>query len=221
MPSSLRRNPATAGYLAFLLLVHVVAGQALSPDRADGVHRWVSTNLENLGTHPVGSLIGSLLFVNGTLTRFWTLEFIGTVITLGIGVGWALARLERRHGPIRAFGAFLLGHVGATLLIAPFIAYAIHHGWYPDTVRTGLDYGISYGAQTALAAATVDLPKRARVFWTLFALAWPLGGAEFVGPVPDFNTIGHLVAAALGFVIGMALRHKTPALRADVPRRAR
>ncbi|WP_370943404.1 rhomboid-like protein [Amycolatopsis sp. cg5] len=216
MPSYLRRNPATAAYLAFLLLGHVVIGQALSPDRADDVHQWISTNLKNLGAHPIGALIGSLLFMNGTLTQFWTLEFVGTVITLGIGVGWALARLERRHGPVRAFGAFLLGHVGATLLTAPFIAYAIHRGWYPDSVRTDLDYGISYGTQAALAAATFSLPKRARVFWTIFALAWPLGGAEFFGPVPDFNTIGHLVAAAFGFMIGMALlRQKTRVTELD------
>ncbi|WP_409496108.1 rhomboid-like protein [Amycolatopsis sp. cmx-11-12] len=207
--SYLRRNPVTAGYLAFLLVSHLVLVRLLSLDRADSLLRWISTNLDNLDTHPVGALIGSILFFNGTLTEVWTLEFAGTVITLGLGVGWALAQLERRHGPLWTFSAFLAGHIGATLLTAPIIAYAIHHGWYPVSIRADLDYGISYGAQTALAMVTSGLSNRARPFWILFVLGWPLAGADFSGALPNFTTIGHLAAAGLGLMIEVATRIQT------------
>lgn len=102
-------------------------------------------------------------------------------------------------GKARAAAVFLGGHVAATLLTAVVITVALRHGWYPTAVRQALDYGVSYGAQTVLAIATLALPRWGRLPWAAFVLAWPLGGAEWTGPLPDFTTIGHLVAAALGF----------------------
>ena len=45
----------TLGYLVVLLTVH--AWMATS-DRADAFAAWTSTNVVNLGTHPVGALVG-------------------------------------------------------------------------------------------------------------------------------------------------------------------
>jgi hypothetical protein len=67
-------------------------------------------------------------------------------------------------------------------------------------VRQADDYGISYGAQSVMAAATVGLPRWSRAPWVLFVLAWPLGGGgDWPGPLPEFSTVGHLLSAALGF----------------------
>jgi hypothetical protein len=186
----------TVAYLAVLLGVH--AWMAVSP-AADAFVDWASTNVVNLGTHPVGALVGSALIVNGPLLD------AGTVITLWLGIGGALWSVEARYGAVRAAAVFLAGHVGATLLTVPVILTAVRAGRYPDDVRTAVDVGISYGAQAALAAVVVALPRWARAPWVLFVLGWPIADAEWFGLLPDFTTVGHLIAAAIGFVLAATL----------------
>ncbi|MFE5768302.1 rhomboid-like protein [Streptomyces sp. NPDC056485] len=194
-----RRAPLTLAYVGVLLLGHAWLGYGLSADRAAAVLGHLSTNLDNLQDHPLSALLGSVLFFDGTLTDVASTDFVGTFITLGLGVCCFLAWAENRWGKPRAVAVYLGGHVVATLLTAVVIAVALRRGWYPVEVRQALDYGVSYGAQTVLAIGTLALPRRGRLPWALFVLAWPLGGAEWNGPLPDFTTIGHLTAAALGF----------------------
>ncbi|MCC0093756.1 hypothetical protein K7B10_02915 [Streptomyces flavotricini] len=195
-----RRAPLTLAYVCLLLAGHVWVGHVLSADRAAMVLGHVSTNLDNLRDHPVTALLGSALFFDGTLTDVTSTDFVGTVITFGLGVCCFLAWAEHRWGKRRAVAVFLGGHVAATLLTAVVITIALQHDWYPTVVRQSLDYGVSYGAQTVLAFGTLALPRRGRLPWAVFVLAWPLGGADWTGgPLPDFTTIGHLTAAALGF----------------------
>ncbi|MFF4388734.1 rhomboid-like protein [Streptomyces sp. NPDC001552] len=194
-----RLAPLTLAYVCLLLVSHAWVGYGLSADRAATVLGYLSTNLDNLRDHPLPALLGSALFFDGTLTDVTSTDFVGTLITLGLGVCCFLAWVEHRWGKARAAAVFLGGHVAATLLTAVVITVALRHGWYPTAVRQALDYGVSYGAQTVLAIGTLALPRWGRLPWAAFVLAWPLGGAEWAGPLPDFTTIGHLVAAALGF----------------------
>ena len=194
-------GPWTVGYLAVLLAVH--AWMATS-DRADAFAAWASTNVVNLGTHPVGALVASALIVNGSLLD------PGTVITLWLGVGGALWWLESRRGPVCAAAVYLGGHVGATLLTVPVILAAIRAGRYPDGVRTAIDVGISYGAEAVLAAVVVILPRWAWAPWAVFVVGWPLLDADWSGLLPDFTTVGHLIAATIGFVLGLALIRRRP-----------
>ncbi|MCS0603572.1 hypothetical protein NX794_20485 [Streptomyces sp. LP11] len=212
-----RRSPLTLGYVGLLLLTHAWITYGLTAARADSVLRYISTDLDNLADHPLTALLGSALFFDGTLTDVTSLYFPATVITLGIGVCCCLAWAERRWGPLRAFAVFLASHIGTTLLTAAVIALALRQGWYADDVRRTLDFGISYGAQTMMAAATPALPRRARLPWAVFVVAWPFGGAEWEGPLPDFTTVGHVLAAALGFTLALPpvarrlVRRPTPA----------
>ncbi|MEU9087187.1 rhomboid-like protein [Streptomyces sp. NPDC048357] len=196
-----RRAPLTLAYVCLLLAGHAWVGHGLSADRAAGVLGYLSTNPDNLQDHPLSALLGSALFFDGTLTDVTSTDFVGTLITLGLGVCCFLAWAEHRWGKRRAVAVFLGGHVAATLLTAVVINVALRHGWYPAAVRQALDYGVSYGAQTVLAVGTLALPRWGRLPWVLFVLAWPLGGADWTGPLPDFTTIGHLMAAALGFAL--------------------
>jgi hypothetical protein len=198
-----RRSPWTFGYLCVLLLTH--AWVTLAPQVGNGaaVLLEVSTNLDNLRRHAVSSLLGSALFFDGTLTDVTSLDFAGTVITLGLGVVWCLGWLERQWGALRAFGVFLAGHIGATLITAVVIVVALGHGWYTPDVRHAVDYGISYGAETVLALTTGFLPRRYRVPWAVFVVAWPVLGGDWSGPLPDFTTVGHLVAATMGFALAL------------------
>ncbi|MEU6314009.1 rhomboid-like protein [Streptomyces sp. NPDC047014] len=210
-----RRAPLTLAYVCLLLAGHAWIVYGLSAEQAADVLGYVSTNLDNLQDHPLTSLLGSALFFDGTLTDVASPDFIGTLITLGLGVCGFLAWAEYRWGRVRAVAVFLGGHLAATLLTAAVIAVALRQGWYPDDVRQSLDFGISYGAQTVLALGTLALPRWGRLPWAAFVLAWPLGGAEWQGPLPDFTTVGHLTAAVLGFAL-----IAVPALRRPRPDQA-
>ncbi|WBP85488.1 rhomboid-like protein [Kitasatospora cathayae] len=205
-----RRSPLTLGYVGLLLLGHAWVEYGLSDQRADDLRGYISTNLDNLHDHPVRAMIGSALLYDGTLTDIASTGFGGTLITLGLGIVVALAWAERRFGTPRAAAVFLAGHVGATLITALVILLALQQGWYPADVREASDYGISYGAQAALAFAILALPRWARLPWAAFVLAWPLAGDhEWPGPIPEFTTIGHLLAAALGFALAaVTARHR-------------
>lgn len=205
-----RRSPLTLAYAGLLLLGHVWVEDWLPADRADALRQYISTNLDNLDDHPLTALFGSALLYDGTLTDVLSTAFGGTLITFGLGICVSLAWAERRFGTRRAALLLLVGHVGATLVTALVILFALRQGWYPESVRHASDYGISYGAQTALGFAVLALPRWARLPWAVFVFGWPLSGdAEWPGPLPDFTTIGHLVAAALG--VGLAA---APALTA-------
>jgi hypothetical protein len=199
----------TTGFVVLLFVAHFCVDWLLPRDTAAQLLLAVSTNLDNLRHDSIGSLLGSALFFDGTLTNFWSLDFVGTLITLGAGVIVCLAWLERRYGPLRAFGIFLVGHVGATLLTALFILLAITKGWYPESIRHTYDFGISYGAQAVLAASSLLLRPILRPFAIVGVLAWPLGGADWIHGVPDFSTVGHLIAAALGFTCYFLILRRT------------
>ncbi|MEU6236335.1 rhomboid-like protein [Kitasatospora sp. NPDC047058] len=192
-----RRSPVTFGFVCLLLAGHAWVVHGSSAD----LLQYLGTNVTNLADHPVVSLPGSALFFDGDLTHVSSVAFGATAITLGLGVVVCLAGLERRLGAPRAFGVFFGGHVLASLLTAAVILLALDHGWYPEDVRTATDFGISYGAQTVLALTTAALPSRWRLPWAAFVLGWPLGGLDGSGPLPDFTTVGHLLAALIGFAL--------------------
>ena len=182
-----------------MVLLGVHGWMVASPDGADAFVAWASTNVVNLGTHPVGALAASALIVNGDLLA------PGTVLTFWLGVVVALWWLEVRRGPGRAAVVYLGGHVGATLATMPVILAAVHVGRYTEDTRTAVDVGISYGAQAALAAVVVTLPWWAWAPGAVVVLGWPLLDAEWSGLLPDFTTVGHLVAAGIGAILGVAL----------------
>ncbi|WP_187405654.1 rhomboid-like protein [Streptomyces sp. WAC05950] len=165
-----RRAPLTLAYVCLLLVTHAWIGYGLSAGRSAGVLGYVSTNPDNLRDHPLSALLGSVLFFDGTLTDVASTGFVGTLITLGLGVCCFLAWAERRWGAVRAVAVFLGGHVAATLLTAAVIAVALRQGWYPASVRQELDFGVSYGAQTVLAVGTLALPRWGRLPWVVFVL---------------------------------------------------
>jgi hypothetical protein len=199
-----RAGPVTATYLLVLLVSHVWLDHfAVHPHR---VLAAISTNDVNLRHHPLQSLGGSALFFNGTLTRIDTELFAGTVITMGFGIAGALWWWEKQVGAIRAYAIFLSGHVVATLCAWLVIQHAVLSGRYPESVRTALDYGVSYGAEAMLAACTVVMTGFRRWVWLAAVLAWPLADATWYGVLPDFTTIGHLTAAAVGLVAGTMVR---------------
>jgi hypothetical protein len=190
------RSPATFSILALLLVDQIVVGHLMSQASADHLVEAISTNLDNLGEHPIRVLAGSLLVadVHGT--------WLGNLLTIGFGLGVCMAFLERRVGALRAVGVTVLGHVGATLVTAVVLVVAIRDGTYPQATRHTLDYGVSYASMAAIAAITPLLPRPSRVWWAGFCLLYPFTSAQWYGELPDFTTIGHVSAALIGLGAG-------------------
>jgi hypothetical protein len=198
-----RRSPVTCGYLALLALTDVLVHHLLPPATRARLLLDISTNLDNLGRHPVRSLVASMLVID---TRA---AFLDDVLIVGLGIAACLGWLERRAGSLRAAGVFVFGHVTATLVAAVVLLAAIHGGSYPRSVEHSLDYGVSYGSITAVTAITWYLPRRTRAFWAALCVLYPLTDTTWYGWVPDFTTVGHMAGALCGLAAGLAVRRRT------------
>jgi hypothetical protein len=194
-----RRSPATVTYLCVLVTTYWVTTRLLPIGQGLQVFRAVSTNLDNLGHHPARSLLGSALFPATPL-----LSTPG-VLTLGVGIAGCLGWIERTHGTWRALVTLAAGHLGATLLTVPVVVYGIASHRYDPAESSAFDFGISYGAAAAMAAITGRLHPLARPLWLLSGIGYLLALAEWHGPLPDFTTVGHLCAVAIGLAMAPLL----------------
>lgn len=201
-----RRCPVTFAYLVVLAVTDVLVFHVVAPAARERLLLDVSTNLGNLGRHPVRSMIASMLVVD---TRA---SFLDELLIVGLGIAVCLARLERRAGSLRAAAVFVFGHVTATLVAALVLLVAIGSGSYPPALEHTLDFGVSYGSITATTAITWYLPGGVRVPWAAVCVLYPLTAASWYGWVPDFTTVGHVAGALCGLAAGYAaVRRSMPA----------
>jgi hypothetical protein len=117
--SRLARVQFTVAYAAVLLAISC-ALLVLGPRTHDLIVKRASTNLHNLAHGHVGTLLGSALVVDAGPLYFW-LPFLTCLL--------ALAELHFRT--IRLVVAFLVGHIGATLVVAAALAAAVQHRLKP------------------------------------------------------------------------------------------
>jgi Rhomboid-like protein len=194
----LARVRFTVGYVAILLAISC-AILALGPHAHDVLVERASTNLHNLGHGHIGTLLGSALVVDAGPLYFW-LPFLTCLL--------ALAELHLRT--IRLVVAFVVGHIGATLLVAAALAAAVEFGWLPMSVTRASDVGMSYGALAVLGAMTAVIPARWRAAWVGWWVSAGLAAAIIGG---DFTDAGHTVAVVLGVLVSARFRqpvHWTP-----------
>src|SRR5258708_1931292 len=124
--SRLGRVRFTVGYVAALATVSTIL--MLSPQDHDRVIRHASTNLHNLAHGHLGTLLGSAFVVEAGPLYFW-MPFLTCLL--------ALAELHLRT--IRLALAFLVGHIGATLVVAAVLAGAVEFGWLPLSIARASD----------------------------------------------------------------------------------
>jgi hypothetical protein len=184
--SRLARVQFTVGYVAVLLAVSC-AILALGPHAHDVLVQRASTNLHNLAHGHLGTLLGSALVVDAGPLYFW-LPFLTCLL--------ALAELHLRT--IRLVVAFLVGHIGATLVVAAALAAAVEFGWLPLSITRASDVGMSYGALAVLGAMTAVIPSRWRAPWVGWWVSAGLAAAIIGG---DFTDAGHTVAVVLGVLV--------------------
>lgn len=189
--SRLARVQFTVGYVAVLLAVSC-AFFVLGPQWHDLVVARASTNLHNLSHGHLGTLLGSALVVDAGPLYFW-LPFLTCLL--------ALAELHLRT--IRLVVAFLVGHIGATLVVAAALAASVEFGWLPISIARASDVGMSYGALATLGAMTAAIPSRWRPAWVGF---WIAAGATSAIIGADFTDAGHTVAVILGVLVSARFR---------------
>src|ERR1700751_769832 len=196
--SRLARVRFTIGYVAILLAISCVI-LALGPHAHDVLVQRASTNLHNLARGHLGTLLGSALVVDAGPLYFW-LPFLTCLL--------ALAELHLRT--IRLVVAFLVGHIGAPLVVAAALAAAVEFGWMPMSVTRVSDVGMSYGALAVLGAMAAVIPRRWRAAWVGWWVSVGLAAAIIGG---DFTDAGHTVAVVLGVLVSARFQqpiHWTP-----------
>ncbi|MEY8013852.1 rhomboid-like protein [Mycobacterium servetii] len=150
----------------------------------------MSTNLHNLAHGRVATLVGSAFLDSGGAVVVW---LPGLVCLLALGeLAW------RGRGVLLAF---VVGHVGATLIVAAGLVAAVETRWLPGSVAHASDVGISYGAVGVLGALTAAIPSHRRAAWA----GWWIGAAVAAAPAAGFTGVGHIVALLLGICLSARL----------------
>jgi hypothetical protein len=164
-----------------------VALSALGPHVQDRVISHASTNLHNLSHGHFRTLLNSAFVVDAGPMYVWL-----------PGLVCLLAVAELMWGSFRLMGAFAVGHIGATLLVAAGLTAGVELGWLPGSVSRATDVGMSYGATAVLGSLTAALPRRWRPAWIGWLLA---AGVGVVAVGRDFTDVGHAVAMVLGMLV--------------------
>lgn len=172
------------------LLLHTFTGDS------DQIVAWASTNVANLGRHPVASLVVSTFIVPGGLLPE----------LLIVAAGFAL--LERSIGSGRTVLVALGGQVAATLLTEYGAAVGARWHLLADVDSTRPDVGVSYAMYAVLAAAALTFAGRSR-FWANLALYGSVLSALVVDR--DMTSTGHVLSLIIGTLAMTGILHRAKA----------
>lgn len=181
----------TVGYACILLAVSVALTR-VGPRIRDLLASQMSTNLDNLGQGHLDTLVSSA-FVDTSGDVFLWLPGLMCLLASG-------ELIWRSSGLVIAF---VVGHIGATLIVATGLLVAIEARWLPLSVTHATDVGVSYGAICVLGSMRSSIPVRWRPAWTG---TW-LGIAIPATLGADFTALGHVIA----LMLGLGLSHRLPA----------
>src|SRR3954453_6661005 len=128
---SWRRLSVAIGY-PFVLAVTTVIFRSRPPDVRDNWLDWTSTNIANLGRHPVAAIITSGMFTDGGLAAWIVLSLVG------------LGAVSCSLGGRRTLLLVLAAHVAGTLISEGILYWRIVGGQAPASERFIVDVGPSY-----------------------------------------------------------------------------
>jgi hypothetical protein len=145
-----------------------------------------STNLHHLAHDPVRVLFASAFWLSSPLELLLWLVLFSVIV----------APVEQWIGTARTALVFFLGHVGATLLTAAGLWFALRSDLVESSVARSTDVGASYGFAAVAAVFAYRLHGRVRTLY--------LAGAFFVAALgfavdDGFTSWGHLLALLIGF----------------------
>lgn len=159
--------------------------------------RAVSTNLDNLRSHPIHVLITSACFIQSTSSYYW---FILICVVV-------LAPLEKWIGTSRWLIGLVIGHVGSSVIIA--LGLALGEALGRTTEDRAIDVGVSYGVRTLGALFVYRWSG-----WPRWAAAASILGFAVIQVAigRTFTDWGHLMAVMLGLIFGpLLVRGRKPA----------
>lgn len=179
------RHAVAWSYLAAVTVAEVSYALLPAHDQA-ALLRLASTNVHNLQHDPVGCMIISAFFPEGS-ARAWP-----ALIAL------ALFGANRALGNARTAAVCAAAHVIGTLVSEGILDFRVAHGLLPESSRYITDVGPSYVVVAAIAAAILygGWPARAAAVLDLALLA-------FVGGI--FSGLGDLNVAAVGHVTALTV----------------
>jgi hypothetical protein len=213
MPVILRRFPLPVVFIVALCAVSSVYAYGLGLSDQRSFVASTATNLINLRSDPLGTLIASA-FVSETAPWIW----VGFAVV-------GLFPLVHRFGNLRALLLVAAAHVIGTLLSEGLLALRIASGAAPASLRALDDVGPSYVIAAALIATIVYGAEPAvrtnGGHWLFDRIAsrwWRLGAAiglaliapslfEGLGGL-DVAAVGHSVALVSGAVVGLILARR-------------
>ena len=189
----LTRYAVAWGYLGGVIIAESAC--ALLPDRDQAaLLQWASTNVYNLQHDPVGCMVVSAFFPEGS-ARAWP-----ALIAL------AMFGANRALGNGRTVVVCAAGHVVGTLVSEGILDYRVAHGTLPAASRHILDVGPSYVVVAAIAAAVLYGGWLARAAALLDFVLLAFVGDIFAGLSRlDVDAVGHLTALTAGAVAAIAL----------------
>lgn len=182
-----RSAPATFLTLAALgLTTWILAGAGSRLTLA--LLRDMSTNLHQLRAEPMTVLVRS---------AFWAtpVEMVGWLFLFTL----VAAPIEHWIGTRAWLLVFWVGHIGATLLVAVLLTVGVSSGRVPSSVVDTIDVGASYAFFCLAAVGTYGLRGRWRIAWAALIVAYL---AQAALTAPGFTSVGHGLAALIGFAIG-------------------
>ncbi len=178
-------------YAALVLLVGAVL--ALLPQHMqDTVVLESSTNLTTLTQHPFGVLFASA-FVVSNVGGPWQLPLLL----------WGYGAVERWLGAAAAVIVGVLGHVGATLLVATVLVTGIRRGVFNLEVSRVADVGVSYGLAAVGGLLVVRVPRRYLLLYLVLVGVFLVGGLL---AFRSFTALGHLTAFLIGLSLAQLVR---------------
>jgi hypothetical protein len=203
----IRSYAAAWTYLAVFVVMQVVYA-LLSPRDQAAVTAWASTSVDNLGHHPVGSLVASA-FVTGEFVTAWPVLIVLT-----------LFGANRVLGNGRTALVCATGQVIGTLVSEGIVGYRVSRGQLPALDRYLIDVGPSYVVVSAAVVAVLYGPWLARGAAAL-ALALLIVVGDIFGGLSQLSVpaVGHvtamIVAAVGGGLAVWRLRRRDRSLHED------
>lgn len=185
-----RSAPVTSlyvGAVATIALVSMLLGDAFT----DRLALQTSTDLDNLRTVPALVLPASA----------FVLEHPSQLVLLPL-LAVAMGAVERWRGSAAAVVTFVAGHVGATLLVAGWLAAGISLGWLAPSYEHVVDVGVSYGEAALWGLLTARVPRRWRPLY--------LGGQGAallltLAVRQGFTDLGHVLGWSIGLLLAIVV----------------
>ena len=179
------------------LLVAAVLAETVAPATWRGWLDYASTDLDNLGRHPAGSLLLSAFLTESNPVVWIGLSLVG------------LAGPARRLGPIRTAALVLTAHLVGTLVSQGLLVWRLQAGLAEQTDRFELDVGPSYVIVAGLVAGVLV----GRSWWRPLCAVGVgvLLPYLFDGLIDgQVAAVGHVVAIVVGLVGAALLTLRTP-----------